>query len=144
MIPLWLFRVFLGVLALLGFWTLLLFWLLGFLGIWLFCSFDFWAFRFFIFSEYWHSCILVYGWRGCGSNHKTEGVLCLFLSYYTTFPEVFNVLDLLDYAERGVKEDKFLIVEIPADAAAGGCSCLLVCLRDHYTSAEILYAMLNT
>ena len=81
---------------------------------------------------------------GVRIKHKTEGVLCLFLSYYTTFPEVFNVLDLLDYAERGVKEDKFLIVEIPADTAAGGCSCLLVCLRDYYTSAEILYAMLNT
>lgn len=80
--------------------TLLAPWLPGYLALLLF---DFWAFRFFIFSEYWHSCILVYGWWGCGSNHKTEGVLCLFSSYYTTFPEVFNVLDLLDYAERGVQ-----------------------------------------
>lgn len=39
MIPLWLFQASLGVLAFLGFWTLLLFWLLGFMGIWLFGSF---------------------------------------------------------------------------------------------------------
>lgn len=63
-----------------------------------------------------------------------------FLSCYTTFWEVFNILDLLGYTERGVRRAGFRYSKFQPMLRQ---AAVLACLRDYYTSAEVLYAVPN-
>jgi hypothetical protein len=104
MIPLWVFRVSLGVLAFLG--VLDSF---GLLAAWVFGSFAFSISGLSGSSAFQGIGIAFRSTAGGGADQtiKRREFFAFFLSCYTTFREVFNILDLLGYIERGVRRASF-------------------------------------